>query len=359
MHPLNIGVPIPKIVVCSTKADIREAKRLGLPYVVWRGTDKQLAGMILLPWLKMKFPHIDWSKHLGLIGKKQPIVHNAVEENIKGFSELGRSGDNSISNHIDGGYRVFEDDGDDAEDSDMVLGSYIGDIPHVDITVLEDLDILPKWFGNITSVIQENLADLYWQDGYNKKLGMMTGSYKGTDQARNLMIIDISGSIPRGISDTMIALADTLRGRCNADLIITGSRSMFWQANESLPDPCSIRELIGRGNEAQQFYRILRELDGAEYDNVICFGDNDAPDMFMEYGRCFTELGEPKINRGSSHIAWIAKNESKIKPTYIHVGNLMSFHTKSRRTPGYALVFKSMNPEIEETINTSWAKGLR
>ena len=79
----------------------------------------------------------------------------------------------------------------------------------------------------------------------------------------------------------------------------------------------------------------------------------------MEYGERFTELGEPRINSGSSHIAWIAKNESKIKPTYIHVGNLMSFHTRSRRTPGYALVFKSMNPEIEETINTSWAKGLR
>ena len=103
----------------------------------------------------------------------------------------------------------------------MVLGSYIGDIPHVDITVLEDLDILPKWFGNITSVIQENLSDLYWQDGYTKKLGMMTGSYTGTDQARNLIIIDISGSIPRGISDTMIAFADPLRGRCNTDLNLT------------------------------------------------------------------------------------------------------------------------------------------
>ena len=73
----------------------------------------------------------------------------------------------------------------------------------------------------------------------------------------------------------------------------------------------------------------------------------------MEYGDCFIDLGEPRMNRGSSHLEWIEKNKEKIKPTYIHVGNLMSFHTKSRRTPGYALAFKSMNPEIEETIDTS------
>lgn len=123
-----------------------------------------------------------------------------------------------------------------------------------------------------------------WSEGWNKKKGAALGNFDRTGELRNLIIVDISGSIPIGISSTMLTLIDTLRSQVHADLIITGSKSRFYPYEGELPSPQEIRNTIDRGNEAKEFYAILRDhIAGHHYGHVISFGDNDCPAHHVYY----------------------------------------------------------------------------
>ena len=84
------------------------------------------------------------------------------------------------------------------------IKEFIADISYqVDLEVLKDLKIIPTWFSSkIEDAIKSNiLSSIVWNPAlYNKKLDNTSGSVTLSTPDRNLIIIDISGSIPKSIS---------------------------------------------------------------------------------------------------------------------------------------------------------------
>jgi hypothetical protein len=172
-----------------------------------------------------------------------------------------------------------------------------------------------------------------WTEGYDKKRRAPLGRFTSND-SRNLMIIDVSFSIPRGISATMITLAETLRSYCNCDLIFTGAHSVYYERGSKLPSPEKIRRLCPLGQESQEFDEIVKnKLSGRIYDNIISFGDNDAP-----YYR-----------------------EVKMTVAYesIKVHKIWNYHTIRKVSTGYTRGFENFSNPDEVVYDTSWAEIIK
>ena len=341
MHKLNIGIKIPDVYVCEDQEEIKQARHYGLPYVIRpKGmSDELLVGYMMYPTLEKKFPHIDWEHVLG-IGEFMNTVIVYVPGDPEAEAHISPTGDSDIADIADD-ERVFHG-GFDIGELDYcprMLDEYIGDqSAHVNIEELQALNLLPTFLSDIADSIKRNLYGYDWTEGYNKKRGIPLGNFNAERVRKNLIILDISGSIPRGISATMLTLIDTLRTQANADLIITGSTSLFYANGDSLPSPKWIRNNCGYGNEARQFYKILHEhVMGNEYGNVICFGDDDCPEYFKLY-----ESGTNVLD----------KRMSQTK-----VGKVWHYHTWSKDKPcGYGRWVEQMHIPHEEEHDTSWCK---
>ena len=354
MHQLKIGnIQLKKVYVCSP-SEAKDARAKGIPYIVkpksW--TDEQLAKAVLYRTLCKLFPYINWAnRFFGCAEwnaeKRMPIVNVPAEyrEN-PGFDTNGCATDEM---QVSDGYRMtaggFDEDGDESWRTNSI-GEFFGDFgSYVNLEELQQLRILPQWMDDIATAIKTNFNSMAWWDGYNKKLGVPTGYYSDGSDAPNLIILDTSGSIPRGIAFTMISLIDTLRHQANADLIITSGRSKYWAANEELPEPEELKGLVGGCNEATQFYQILRNrILGKHWGNVIIFGDNDAPtDRRLYHG----------ANRDKQ------RDKAAIKDTELQstrIDNIMAFHTYSKDVPGYGLWAQQAAPNAPITFNTKWTE---
>ena len=338
MHKLDIGIKIPDVYVCEDQTEVKQARHYGLPYVIRpKGmSDELLVGYMMYPTLEKKFPHIRWEQVLG-IGEFMNTVIVYVPGDPEAEAHISPTGDSDIAD-IAEDERVFHG-GFDIGELDYcprMLDEYVGDqSARVNIEELQALNLLPTFLSDITDSIKRNLYGYDWTEGYNKKRGIPLGNFNAIRERKNLMILDISGSIPRGISATMLTLIDTLRTQANADLIITGSTSLFYGTGEPLPTPQWIRDHCGYGNEAKQFYDILaKHVLGQEYGNVIAFGDEDCPEY---YGRYYGEGKMPDMS-GTK------------------VGKLWSYHTRQNKTPGYARWVKQLGLDVDEEVSTKWCK---
>ena len=333
---------MPDVYVADTKEDIRQAKELGIPYIVRPAdtSDEILTIAIMIPVMKKLLPYIDWMKwYRERTGVKFSEVRNIIIEVPGGEHEaddilqiIGEDSDEQISD-IAREDRSFNCQFSRREVKRNLDKWLTDENSSVDIDYLMSMELMPAFCLDVTKAIEKNLIGYDWSDGYNKKLGMIVGNYDSQKRNRNLLIIDVSSSIPRHISATMITLADTLRNKMNAELIITGSNSMYWGLEDELPSPKWIRNNIGYANESYEFADILGELAGSEFANVICFGDYDTP-----YPPAIDE-----VMSGRS-------------PIIVH--NLLSFHTTSQHTPGYVAWLKQVNverPDFYERIDTEWA----
>jgi hypothetical protein len=142
---------------------------------------------------------------------------------------------------------------------------------------------MPAFIGDILDCIKLNIGSgVYWREGYNKKRGLPIGRFDAARQKPNLIILDVSASIPRGIAATMITLIDTLRTQLQADLIITAHKSKYYSMTDRLPTPQQIRQQFRPNNESTEFLNILEtRIKGCHYGHVISFGDNDYPRYYM------------------------------------------------------------------------------
>lgn len=282
------GIKLPEIFIVQTDEDKRVATDSGLPFVSWNGTDEEIIKIVFRPTLEKLFPYIDWNAVLGKRTYRTMVVyvpggeveiHPSCEDNDSQAKSNGydRGIDGTDVADIAKSTRIFSGGG--AGIQAKPLDEYVGDLTaEVDLDVLQELELMPKFIGDIMSCIRRNLTSICWTEGYNKKRGVPIGNFNGAKEMRNLIILDVSASIPRGISATMIALIDTLRTKVNADLIVTGGESYFWPIEEQLPSPEKIRNMVTLGNESMMFNEILKtHIAGHEYGNVICFGDNDTP----------------------------------------------------------------------------------
>ena len=359
MYQLKIGsIPLPKLYVVEDRAEAQKCRKLGVPYIIkpegW--DDDKLIKAVLWYTLNNKFPHIDWRRMLGMTGRDlNKMVH--IPEEVKVRSDTREfsdscSEDNTSPDLIttqDNEYReVFggTDEEIQYEWHDERLDEYIGNIGyHVNIEELQQLRLLPTFLDDIANAIKINLSNTMYMDGYNKKLECNLGDWKGSEQAPNLIILDVSGSIPCGVSATMVTLIDTLRNQANADLIITSGRSKYYAANEDLPDNKELNNLIGGCNECVQFYDILRKhILGKHWGNVIVFGDYDSP-----------LRGD--IQRAVEHGFTNNIELSELQSTT--VDNMLAFHTHHDTVPGYGLWVKDACPKVPIKYNTNWVAYMR
>lgn len=323
------GIELPKLYIAENSKDAELAKSNGIPFVRWNRGQDELIKIILRPVLENLFPHIKWSSVLGRRRKFKTVVELEETDNTpetpEQIDEVGLLDEQDITESKEwkqeksddvyqadilesedgtimeesvssNGERVF-----DCIEHDMVttkmldIEDYVGDLSsQVNLEVLQRLRLMPAFIGNILDCVKLNIGSgVYWSEGYNKKLGLPVGRFDSSRQKPNLIILDVSGSIPRGISATMIALIDTMRTQLSADLIITGSNSRFYPMGSTLPDPQTIRDDFGLGNESYDFFNILtKNIRGKSYGHVFSFGDWDTPNYYeFEKSDCYSLAG--------------------------------------------------------------------
>lgn len=368
MHRLQAkGLPLPEIYVCRTKADAMMLADSGIPYIKTNMSDIDIVKVVLYRILKDRFPQIKWRKILGVTcmrrlnvivpGRKiQEKEHDdrIDEPSAKAIDLHGdRDGDKAkkdeaeipeasdkghAESHIAENYREFDNEGvEHVENRVIPVNEFCFDeASHVNIETLQALGFLPKFMDDAANAIRINLENrMMWRECWNKRLGTAIGDVDYSTEAANLIILDISGSIPRGISATMLQLIDSLRTQTNAEVIITGSTSMYWGDGEELPDPAWIRNHIGYGNEAEVFFKILREhVSGRHFGNVISFGDNDSP--YYRFSHQDTPENNPLVGT--------------------KVDRVMHYHTTYNRETGYARWVRIFCPDAEQVIDTSWCQ---
>lgn len=353
------GIEFPRLYIAENREDVRLARENGVPFVRWRHGKDKLIALMLMPVLKKMFPYIDWNRVSNAPKSKSIIVERPLSSNKEFYIEIEddfhaakyhHSDESYIPNmkddevfNVDVGYsndyREFTGDGPTESIHEKVdLSVHVGDLSsQVNLDVLQNLKLMPKFIGDIMDCIKTNIvAGTLWNEGWNKKKGAAVGNFDRTGELRNLIIVDISGSIPIGISSTMLTLIDTLRSQVHADLIITGSKSRFYPYEGELPNPQEIRNTIFRNNEAKEFYAILRDhIAGHHYGHVISFGDDDCP---------------------ANHVRFLSKEEGQ-KPFMAGtiVEHVHHYHVHScDRDTGYALWTNELANEPLKSYDTSW-----
>lgn len=201
---------------------------------------------------------------------------------------------------------------------------------YVDIDKLKKLNVFPVWLDTIEKAVHTNIHNyaVFNNNMYNKKLEGMFGSLDLVSPNKNLIIIDISGSIPKAVSSTCLALSKSLAETFYADLMITGSKSTLYTyecLHELNID--TIYTENGMDND-QTWFKKLVSADKKIYKTAIVFGDNHSP--------CDSWRNE--YNKETSVIS----REDGQKLCEWEVEKLISFHTDKytkggkRRIAGYA-----------------------
>lgn len=291
------------LYIAEDKSDMELAKSSGIPYICWNKGDDALAKYVLRPFLERMFPGIKWNALLGrkplyrteivmVPGDKEGTTNEViddgspVEDNVTEVRENGfrKDKDGNITRTADVAteHRSFSRDGyeENRVIDEVPLDTFVGDLSSsVNIDTLLQLHLLPQFIGDMADCIRTNILNGHqWREGYNKRRGLIVGNNDVAAQKRNLIIADISASIPDGISHTILQLLRTMSTQCNADLIVTGRKSYYWRMEDEFPTPEEMRKMIPRGNEGRMFNRILKDnIAGHDWGHVFSFGDYDAP----------------------------------------------------------------------------------
>lgn len=149
----------------------------------------------------------------------------------------------------------------------------------VDINKLKELKVFPIWLEDIEKAIETNVHNfaVYNPYMYNKRLDGMYGAIDMSSPERNLLVIDISASIPRAVGTTLLTLAKHLTETFYADLMVTGSETHLFPYEELQGlDIEGMYDEFGQGNESDM-YRKLVTGETRKYATAIVFGDNHSP----------------------------------------------------------------------------------
>jgi len=213
----------------------------------------------------------------------------------------------------------------------------------VDIEMLKNLNVFPIWLDTIEKAVHTNIHNFatFNNNMYNKKLEGMYGGLELASPNRNLIIIDISGSIPKAVSSTCLTLAKNLAETFYADLVITGSKSTLYHYEElHTLNVETIYQENGMDND-QTYFKKLVSSEKKSYKTAIVFGDNHSP--------CSPWRNEYNVNNKT-----ISREDGQ-KLCQWEIEKLISFHTTSdSHIAGYADWFKVK--EVEKISN--WVKYL-
>lgn len=304
-------VVLPPIYLVENEDDFKELPK-GLPYIIAKKEELSFVTIFLefqvlyKSCMKTNIP-IKWLDCLKRVGYKGSLREFTLQSGGEYFSSS--EGDREIS-----------------ADS-IITSQYL-----VDFDRLSELKILPVWLEDLKASVQTNIIDevTFNPMAFNKQLGLNTGASAIKHNMRNLIILDVSGSIPEAIVKTITSLAKLMSKRFYADIMITSGKTQLIDYDvvpES--DIINIARSFGSGNEGEMYAKIIKE--NKEYNTVICFGDDDSPKGFM---------------RGST--------ESLVNN--FKVNTLYSLHTKCKKTnnlAGYCRVFEPKTTiRVDDWVNT-------
>lgn len=335
------------IYYATTEDEARECIERGVPFIPWRGRPDVLVKILLAPILRKRFPGIALPELQAT--ELSIMVVDPCEYEYS--DEVQTDEETENPKLIDCEFVVYSENRERpiftkgrsrsltqneievmGEEGMAFIEKYAQEKINVDIEALISLELLPHFVGKIADVVRRNLYGRRWTEGYNKKRRCPIGNFDAEEEADNLIIVDVSFSIPRGVSATMLTILDYMRLKLRADVIVTGARSMFWAYGSELPTPDKLREIVPMGNESADFRRILLEdVKGKRYDNVVSFGDNDCPDFgLLNPGE--TGIEPVRGARVDQLKQWYLDNLSDTE-----IGNVYHFHTRSGNVPtGYA-----------------------
>lgn len=373
------GIELPRLYIAENKDDLEVAKSSGIPYIKWNKGVDELVRQLLRPTLEKMFPGILWNKVLGRRRKfKTEVVQypgGDVGSSVDPESIDGMSNDDIVAAQMSCEPEIidFDDDvtatrvADVAESKRGFSGirnepremavydieTYVGDLSsQVNLEVLQKLSLLPSFMGDIVDCIKRNISNrIRWTEGYNKKHALATGNFNASRELPNLIILDISGSIPDGISATMLTLIDTMREELNADLIITSDISVYYKYGTELPSPQQLRASFGYGNESYDFINILKKyIAGKEWGHVICFGDDDWPGFIkqeIKRRRSLTDIDESFMSGTKVHAVH-----------HYHTGASCYRQIGKNKRAGYAEWMYEIADvrNLEEHFDTNWCE---
>lgn len=215
---------------------------------------------------------------------------------------------------------------------------------YVNVEKIKALNVFPIWLDTIEKAITTNIHNfaVFNNNMYNKKLEGMYGALELSSPPRNLIIIDISGSIPRAVSSTCLTLAKSLSETFYADLMITGSKTTLYPYEEIYTlDVSRVYDENGMDND-QVYFKKLLTSEKRIYKTAIVFGDND-------------EMGHNWSNQYNKKTKTISNIDGK-KLCKWDIDHLISFHTKGiEHLAGYSRWF---SPKSEERI-ANWIDYLQ
>lgn len=196
---------------------------------------------------------------------------------IKWLDCLKRIGYRNVRNYELNSGGTFTGDG-SCGTSTISLDDFIEDSYLVNFDKLTELKLLPTWLDDLKSSIETNIITevIFDPCSFNKQLGLNIGSASLKHNKKNLLILDVSNSMPDGVVKTITSLAKLMSKKFYADVIVTGGKSFFIDYEEvqnvSIVD---IAAKAGRSNEGEMFRAIMK--NSKDYGTVISFGDNDNP----------------------------------------------------------------------------------
>lgn len=258
-------VEIPTIFLVENEEDFKNLPK-GLPYII--GSKEELSFITVFLEFQVLYKSclntgipIKWLDCLRKIGYNSNSIRNYTLNSGGEYYESGN-----------GRYELKLDD-------------FIEDQYFVDFDRLSQLKILPVWLEDIKASIETNIIDEVTFDptAFNKQLGMNIGYGNIKHNMKNLLILDISSSMPKSVVLTITNLAKLMSKKFYADVILTGRESYLIDYND-VPNTDIVGAVgeYGGGNEGEMFNQIIKKNN--EYNTVISFGDNDNPGFYTSRG---------------------------------------------------------------------------
>ena len=249
-------VELPPIFLVENEEDFKSLPK-GLPYIM----GKQSELNFITVFLEFQILYKSCMK-TNLPVKWLDCLHRLGYNNLKTYT-LSSGGEYSSSS---------------TGDREISIDEFVEEQYFVNFDRLAELKILPKWLDDIKSSIEVNIVDevVFDPTAFNKQLGMNIGYGSVSHKMKNLLILDVSSSIPTAIVKSITILAKLMSKKFFADVMITSGQTVIIDYND-VPDSdiVEIARKSGGGNEGNMYKELIKEPK--EYNTVICFGDNDSP----------------------------------------------------------------------------------
>jgi len=210
---------------------------------------------------------------------------------------------------------------------------------YIHLDKIKELNVFPIWLDKIEKAISTNIHNFsaFNPNMYNKKLEGMYGNIELTPPSRNLIVSDISASIPKAIGTMQVTMAKFMSETFYCDLLITGKKTKFIPYEEVYSmDMQAIYDECGNSQECVEFRKIITD-EVRDYKTCIIFGDN--------HSVCDGWGGEKRISkeRGKELCKW-------------KIHKMIAFHTTEYGVmPGFGDWF---DPEVVEYVD-KWVTYLK